>query len=109
MKYMFIIFNEQDAEEMSPADEADWQAFGVEAAEVATFVGTRALRSPETATVVSVRDGETFMTDGPFIETKEHFGGYVIFDCPDLDVALDLAARMPCAPTGFIEVRPILE
>jgi hypothetical protein len=58
---------------------------------------------------VSVRNGGRVVTDGPFIDTKEQLGGFYIFDCQNLDVALDLAAKIPWAPTGHIEVRPVME
>jgi len=59
--------------------------------------------------VVSVRNGDRVITDGPFIDSKEQLGGFYIFDCQNLDVALDLAAKIPWAPTGHIEVRPVME
>jgi hypothetical protein len=68
------------------------------------------LEPPENATTVRVRDGETLITDGPFAETKEAIGGYLIFEADDLDAALQLAARIPAARMGgAIEVRPIVE
>src|SRR3954451_2191977 len=78
-----------------------------------TFVFNGGLHPPSTATVVRVRSGETLMTDGPFLEGKEHIGGFVILKAPDLDAALDLARRLArmltLAPndTGLaVEVRP---
>lgn len=65
------------------------------------------LPAENTATSVSVRDGEALITDGPFVETHEHLGGYYILDCRDLDEALELAALCPMAETGTIEVRPV--
>ncbi len=62
-----------------------------------------------TATVVTVRDGKTITTDGPFSDTKEQLGGYYIFDCENLDVAIKLAAMIPWAPTGHVEVRPVVD
>jgi hypothetical protein len=59
--------------------------------------------------VVSIRNGKTITTDGPFVETKEQIGGFYVFDCENLDVALGLAAKIPWAPTGHIEVRPVME
>jgi hypothetical protein len=58
---------------------------------------------------VRVRDGETQIVDGPFVETKEFLGGYYILDCPDLDTALEWAARMPNIHYGSTEVRPVLD
>jgi hypothetical protein len=68
------------------------------------------LQPPETATTVRVQDGQTLTTDGPFAETKEAIGGYLMFEAPDLDAAIELAARIPAARLGgAIEVRPIVE
>ena len=65
---------------------------------------------PETATTVRVQDGKTLTTDGPFVETKEAIGGYLLFEADDLDAAIELAARIPAARMGgAIEVRPIVE
>jgi hypothetical protein len=58
---------------------------------------------------VRVRDGETQITDGPFAETKEQLGGYYLIDAPDLDTALEQAARVPNSYYGSIEVRPVLD
>ena len=68
------------------------------------------LDSPETATTVRVQDGKTLATDGPFAETKEAIGGYLLFEAADLDAAIELAARIPAARLGgAVEVRPIVE
>jgi len=58
---------------------------------------------------VQVRGGETLTTDGPFAETKEQLGGYYLVDCKDLDEAIEVAARIPGARNGSIEVRPVME
>jgi hypothetical protein len=76
--------------------------------ESGVMVGMGRLRSVESATSVRVRDGETEIIDGPFAVTKERLAGYYIMDCADLDEALKLAARMPGACYGTIEVRPLL-
>ena len=120
MKYMFLLFNEEgpdmSPEMMAEADQAQmaeamapWIQFGDEAAKLAKEVSSAALRNSSTATVVSVRDGKTITTDGPFIETKEQLGGYYVYDCENLDVAIKLALMIPWAPTGHIEVRPVID
>jgi len=76
-------------------------------AEAGVLVGVKALRSPETATSVRVRAGETEITDGPFAVTKEVLAGYYVVECADLDEALKVAARIPAAGWGTIEVRPV--
>ncbi len=76
--------------------------------ESGVMVGMGRLRSVESATSVRVRGGETEIVDGPFAVTKERLAGYYLMDCGDLDEALKLAARMPGAGYGTIEVRPVL-
>jgi hypothetical protein len=73
------------------------------------YLGSNALRSVRTATSLRVRDGKLSVTDGPFAETKEHLGGYILIDAADLTEAIDLAAKCPMAAIGTIEVRPIRE
>jgi hypothetical protein len=73
-------------------------------------VGGAGLQGVETATTVRVEDGQTFVTDGPFADTKEVFGGYYMFEADNLDAAIALAATIPAAQDGgSIEVRPVLE
>jgi hypothetical protein len=68
------------------------------------------LQPVDTATTVQVNDGRALTTDGPFADTKEVFGGYYVFDVPDIDEALELAARIPAARLGGkVEVRPVVE
>jgi hypothetical protein len=62
-----------------------------------------------TATTVRVRNSKTLTTDGPFAETKEQLGGYYLVNCKDLDEAIALAARIPAATDGSIEIRPVME
>jgi hypothetical protein len=73
-------------------------------------IGGEQLQPVETATTVRVQDGRTLLTDGPFVEAKEHLGGYYVVDADDLDAALEIAARIPAARMGgAIEVRPVVE
>jgi hypothetical protein len=68
------------------------------------------LQPVETATTVRVENGETLLTDGPFVEAKEHLGGYLLVDVGDLDAALEIAERIPAARMGgAVEVRPLVE
>jgi hypothetical protein len=71
-------------------------------------VGGAGLQPPETATTVRLRDGQRLVQDGPYGESKEQLGGFFIIDVPDLDTALDWAARYPAGPDGVVEVRPCL-
>jgi hypothetical protein len=68
-----------------------------------------ALMPINSATTVRVRDGRTLTTDGPFAETKEQLGGYYLVNCKDLDEAIEMAAKIPGATHGAIEIRPIME
>jgi hypothetical protein len=118
MKYMLLIYQgdtptpqDPDAWATLPEDEqkavyADYQAINGTPG-VTPGLG---LQSPETATTVRVKDGQTLTTDGPFVEMKEAVGGWLIFEADDLDAAIELAARIPAARLGgAIEVRPIQE
>ena len=72
------------------------------------LVGLERLQGEETATTVRLNGGERLLTDGPFIETKEHLLGFYLIEAPDLDTALDWAARMPHMRHGAVEVRPVM-
>jgi len=73
-----------------------------------SFVGANQLQPSDTATTVRVRDGETLVTDGPFIETKETLGGYYLVESESLDEAIEWAAKIPSARYGHVEVRPVV-
>jgi hypothetical protein len=73
------------------------------------FLAAQALESVRTATVVRVRNGKTVVTDGPFAETNEQIGGFILIDAVDLNEAIALAARIPAIHLGGVEVRPIKE
>jgi hypothetical protein len=108
MKYALFVFQPQEQfERRDSAMAAAGKAYG-EALRAAGIVVTAAgLRPPQSATMVSVRDGKRQVHDGPYAETKEFLGGFVIIDVPDLDAALEWAARHPAAATSAVEVRPI--
>jgi hypothetical protein len=72
------------------------------------MVSGAGLQGVETATTVQVRAGERLLTDGPFADTKEHLLGFYVIDVPDLDTALDWAAKVPNVRTGSVEVRPVM-
>ena len=73
------------------------------------MVGGNALQPSSTGATVRVRDGKTQVLDGPFADTKEQLGGYYLIEAPDMDTALEWAARCPAASFGAMEVRPIME
>ncbi len=83
-------------------------AFTNEVRDAGVMVAGDALQPTATATTITVRDGKSQITDGPFAETKEQLGGYYLLDCKDLDEALSYAAKIPSAAYGRIEVRPIM-
>jgi|HubBroStandDraft_6_1064221.scaffolds.fasta_scaffold679499_2 hypothetical protein len=84
----------------------DVEVFNREIKAAGAWVFNAALHPPSTATVVRVKDGEALITDGPFVEGKEHIGGFMIIDAPDLDAALGWARKMARAIPLPIEVRP---
>ena len=73
------------------------------------YLSASPLHPASTAAVVRVRDGKSFVTDGPFIETREQIAGYFLIDAKDLDEAIGIAARVPGARIGTVEVRPVKE
>lgn len=112
MKYLLMIYaNEAEhAKNMTEADlqeeMAAYYAFSETAAKRTTVVSSEALHDISSATSVRVRDGKTITTDGPFAETKEQLGGFYLLDCKDLDEAIEMAALIPGAKHGTIEIRP---
>jgi hypothetical protein len=82
----------------------------LEISESPGVIGGDQLQPVETATTVRIQNGQTLLTDGPFVEAKEHLGGYLLVEADDLDTALEIAARIPAARMGgAIEVRPLVE
>jgi hypothetical protein len=110
MHYMLLIYNCERPDPGMPGFEealARVNAFADECRRRNAFVAGSPLQGEATATTVQVREGRTLITDGPFVETHEHLGGYYILDCATLDEALELAAICPFATLGAIEVRPL--
>lgn len=110
MQYMLLIYNNEknrmDDVTMS-AMMADYMSFTESIVKAGKFKAGDRLQPTSTATTVQVRNGKTITTDGPFAETKEQLGGYYLIDAIDLDDALTIAARIPGARHGSVEVRPI--
>jgi hypothetical protein len=112
MKYALLLYAAPDGarpDEPSPDTEvyADWVAYTRAMKEAGALLAAEQLRPVDTATSVRHRGGERLLTDGPFIETKEHLLGFFLVDVADLDTALDWAARMPLSRFGTVEVRPV--
>jgi hypothetical protein len=114
MRYaMLICADESGVQALSP-DEAqsmlgEYMKFGEDMTKRGVLQGGERLRPTTDATTVRVRDGEVVTSDGPFAETKEQIGGFYLVDCKDLDEAIEIAAKIPGARVGTIEVRPIWE
>ena len=114
MKYALLIYGDQRdiPEPEAPESQEVFAAYAQFTAAITTEginLGGEALHPTESATTVRVRNGEIITTDGPFAETKEQLGGFYLIDVPDLDAAIDIAARLPGSWTGSVEVRPVWE
>ena len=108
MKYALLIYGADLVPETSDAEAREgWIEYARAAKEAGILLGAEQLTGTDTATGVRVRGGQRLLTDGPFLETKEHLGGFFLIDVPDLDTALDWAARMPHAASGTAEVRAV--
>jgi hypothetical protein len=111
MKYLCTIYGDESQmanvtpEQINEVMEA-YGAFGEEAGNA--ILAGEGLQPTSTATTVRVRDGERMLTDGPFAETKEQLGGFYLLDCNSLDEAIELAAKIPGAQFGSVEVRPVM-
>ena len=111
MKFMMLIYSPPDVRadlEARPSFDA-WAGYSASLREAGVHLAENPLQGLETATTVRVRDGETLISDGPFAETKEMLGGYYLVDLPSREAAVEWAARVPNAPYGSIEIRPIME
>jgi hypothetical protein len=110
-QYMILIYAPTEGgpspEEMQ-AEFPKWMQYTEDLRASGVMTAGDALQPIDTATTVRVRDGETVLSDGPFAETKEALGGYYIVDVPDLDEAVKWAAKIPSAPYGSVEVRPVM-
>ena len=113
MQYLLMIYrSEAEQGKMDAAERqkmtADYGTFTQSIIQSGNFKAGDALQPSTTATTVRVRDGKILTTDGPFAETREQLGGYYLVEARDLDAALAIAARIPGARVGSIEVRPIM-
>lgn len=116
MKYMLLLANAPDAWEEATSrpdhmtDDGvieDWAEYTRALHDAGVLIGGHALHGPEAGTTVRVRGNKRLLVDGPFADTKEHLIGYYVIEVPDLDTALNWAARVPNVRTGVVEVRPI--
>lgn len=112
MQYLLLIYdNEKIWADMSPAESGklfgEYMQFTKEIRESGHLIAGEALQPVHTATTVRTREGKTAMTDGPFAETREQLGGFYLINAKDLDEATKIAARIPSARVGSVEVRPV--
>jgi hypothetical protein len=114
MQYIILAYEDPTAFETradparQPAYYAAWMAYAGALREAGVLEGGRGLQPPQSATTVRLPNGKRQVQDGPFADSKEQLGGFFIIDVPDLDTALDWAARCPAAANGAIEVRPTM-
>ena len=112
MQYLLLIYeNEQNWGKLTPTESASILGDYVKLTQGLThsghYKGGNPLEPTRTATTVRVQNGKVQTTDGPFAETREQLGGYFLVDVRDLDEAIGVAARIPAASSGSIEIRPI--
>ena len=112
MKYMLMVY----LDEQNQLSETERQACYVESTQLAQelhskgqYLGANPLHPTSMATSVRVRDGKRLVTDGPFAETREQLGGYFLVEAKNLDEAIGIAARVPMARKGTVEVRPVID
>lgn len=113
MKYLCLICAETVMEQMTEAEAArqysEYAAFTDHIKANGHFISANRLQPVDTAVTLRVRNGQVTVTDGPFAETKEQFGGYYMIEARDLNDAIQVAAKIPGARYGCVEVRPIAE
>ncbi len=113
MKYLCLICAEKVMEQMPQADAdahfREYAEFTEAIRNSGHFVGCNRLLPPAAATTIRVRNGKVSATDGPWVETKEQLGGYFVIEARDLNEAIRVAAKIPGAALGCVEVRPIAE
>jgi hypothetical protein len=114
MQYLCLVYDDESAWEKMPRAEAEkifgeFHAYTESIRKSGHYVGGNALQPTRTATTVRVRQGKVATTDGPFAETKEQLGGYYLVEARDLNEAIQVAARIPGARLGSVEVRPVME
>ena len=107
MQYLLLIYANES--EPTPDLLPEYSAFTQGIIQSGAFKGADRLQPTSTATTVRVRDGKTLITDGPFAETREQLGGYYLIEAKDLDEANAIAAKVPSARYGGVEVRPVFQ
>ncbi len=105
MKYLCLVYLEE--QKLRAVADTECAACGTGFRERGILIAAEALHPAETATTVRVRNGRTTVTDGPFAETKEQLAGFYLIEAKDLDEAIQVAAKIPPAREGSVEVRPV--
>lgn len=113
MQYLLLIYENEKIQAGYTAEQrqqlfAEYGAFTEDIKASKAMVAGDALEPVSTATTVRIREGKTMTVDGPFAETKEQLGGYYLIEAENLDAAVKIAARIPAAKTGSVEVRPVM-
>ena len=110
MQYLLLIYINEDAWAEGEQEQCyvDSAQIAQDLAAAGQYIHCAPLHPVSTATSVRVRDGKRVVTDGPFAETREQLGGYFLIDAPNLDDAINVAARIPGAAKGTVEIRPVL-
>jgi hypothetical protein len=112
MKYLCLVYQEEKQESNVAPNvieqaKKDFSAFTEDIKKSGHYIGSNGLKHTDAATTVRVRNGKLSTTDGPFAETKEQLGGYFLIEAKDLNDAIQVAARIPSAKWGSVEVRPV--
>ena len=112
MQYMLLVY--ETPEDFRSRDDARsetyiaaWRAYHKSLVDAGAYIGGDALLPAESATTVRLKGGRRQVQDGPYADTKEQLGGYILLELPSLDAALDCAARCPAAASGAVEIRPL--
>src|SRR5258708_23296977 len=112
MQFALLIYESPEAFAARKGDGSDqytgaWRAYHKALVESGVYVGGDPLEVPETGTTVRIKEGKRRVQDGPYADTKEQLGGFIILELPSVDAALEWAARCPAAADGAVEVRPL--
>ncbi len=112
MQYAVLIYETSEAFAQRGASERDayvaaWRTYYESLVAAGIYAGGEPLQGPETATLVKMRSGKRQIQDGPYANTKEQLGGFILLELPSLDAALEWASRCPAAAEGAVEVRPL--
>lgn len=111
MRYMLLVYGDEQAMDKTEREQCYEESLQLvrEIDAAGQYLAAAPLHPTSTATSVRIREGKRLVTDGPFAETREQLGGYYLIDTNDLDAAIAIAARIPLARQGTVEIRPVIE